>query len=73
MTGQDRPVWWEPGMSEADIAVYEAADRCAERGYREAPIRPGDDIALRLQALFADFPARVRDRHASRERKRPAA
>lgn len=72
MTGQQQPEWHQPGMSEAEIAVYEAADRAAERGYQEAPVQPGDDIALKLQTLFAGFSSRLRAERAQ-DTKRPAA
>jgi hypothetical protein len=36
----------------------------AERAAAEAPeVRPGDDIALGLQRLFAGFPGFVAERH----------
>jgi hypothetical protein len=40
----------------------------AERAASEAPeIRPGDDIALNIQRLFADFPTRLAEHRASQQ------
>ena len=44
----ERPEWWEPGLSVAEIASWEAA----ERTVAEAPLlRPGDDTYERLRPL----------------------
>jgi len=41
--------WFKPGMSDADIRVWEAAERCAS----EAPeLDPSDDVWLALQPLI---------------------
>lgn len=58
------PPWYQPGMSEAEIRVWEAAERAADA----APeIQRGDDIALQIQALFRDFPERLRECRAQQQ------
>ena len=48
MSGQ-RPEWWEPGMSEAEIQIWESAEREAAR----APaLTPADDVYLRMRQLM---------------------
>jgi len=70
MTAPQKPAWWRPGLTPEDTAIWEAAERCANA----APeIRPGDDVALRLKTLYADFPSWLRERRAGRESHHPAA
>ena len=56
-----RPQWWRPGLSPEEIASWEASERAAEQGYREAPVLPGSQIATDLQRMFSDLPARLRE------------
>jgi hypothetical protein len=47
MTG--RPEWWKPGMSEAETAIWEAAQRTADA----APeLAPGDDVHMQIRQLL---------------------
>lgn len=77
MTAADRPFWWRPDLSQHDIASWEAAEREAERGAREAPILPGSDIAIKLQSLIGDDLRKVVRERLEREKRqrspRPAA
>lgn len=44
-----RPEWWEPGMSARDIAIWESAERCAA----SAPeLRPGDEAYERVRQIL---------------------
>lgn len=53
-----RPVWWTPGMSEADAQLWEAAERAAA----SAPeLTPADDVYLRLRQLMGGCLAPARD------------
>ena len=46
----DRPAWWRPGMDDAKVRVWEAA----ERAVAAAPeIGRGDDVYLELRPLLA--------------------
>lgn len=70
MTAANQPCWWKPGMPDAEIAMWEAAERCA----MAAPeITPGSDVALKLKALFPDFPQWLREHRASQKPETPAA
>lgn len=53
-----RPVWWTPGMSDADARIWAAAQRAAD----SAPdLTPGDDVYLRLRQLMGGCLAPARD------------
>lgn len=54
MTAADRPAWWRPGLSQRDIDIWEAAERAEEQAEREAPLQAGDDVVIRLKALFGE-------------------
>lgn len=48
----DRPAWWRPGMTDAEVSVWEAAERAAG----SAPeIGRGDDVYLELRPLLAGW------------------
>lgn len=50
---KSRP-WYQPGMPERDIQAWLAAERVAA----QAPeIQPTDDVALKVRALYPDFPS----------------
>lgn len=43
------PSWWRPGLTDRQIARWEAAQRCADA----APeIRPGDEVHQALRASW---------------------
>lgn len=48
MTGR-RPEWWEPGISDRDIEIWEAS----ERNVAAAPdLKRGDDAYMELRQLM---------------------
>ena len=48
----ERPVWWKPAMSEAEIADWEGA----ERAVAPAPeLRPGDEVFEQLRPLVGSW------------------
>lgn len=52
------------GMSPRDRLIWEAAQRCAA----SAPeIRPGDEVAIRLQQSYRNFPAFLREYRAAKQ------
>lgn len=70
----DEPAWWKPGMSDEDIAIWEAADRCAATAPR---IQRGDSVAMDLERVWLEpFRGRLRqgaEGQTTRRPKRPAA
>lgn len=59
----DKPTWWKPGMTDAEAADWEAAQRAAD----SAPeIQRGDDVWMDLRPLVAGWlkPTTARDRAA---------
>jgi hypothetical protein len=60
----ERPTWRRDGMTDAEIAAWEAAERAVADA---PPIRPGDDVYLRLRTLLGgclNRPATKADRAA---------
>lgn len=54
MSSVDSAGWYRPGMSERDVQEWLAAERVAA----QAPeIAPTDDVALKVRALYLDFPS----------------
>lgn len=54
----ERPAWWKPGMSEAEIQIWEAAQRTADA----APeLRPGDDVHMQIRQLLGGCLAPARE------------
>lgn len=57
MSGQ-RPEWRTPGMPEAEVRIWAAAERAAD----SAPeLSPADDVYLRLRQLMGGCLAPARD------------
>ena len=47
-----RPGWWTPGMPEAEVRIWEAAERAAASAPR---LVPGDDVHMALRPLLRGF------------------